>query len=291
MSLLIFGKNGQLARALQRSLKARETPFSCFGRDTLDLTAQPEHSAALIHKIQPRAVINASAFTDVDGAETQSDPANALNAKAPAAMAKACHSANIPFIHISTDYVFDGSKKGPYIPSDNCNPLNAYGKSKAAGERAVMAAGGKSLILRTSWVYDGHGKNFFTTMLNLGKTQPHLKLVNDQFGRPIYAGHLAEACLAALNNMPTSPKIYHLTNSGPVISWADFAQAIFKRADLNPKTTQVPSLHFPRPARRPKNSHLDIRDFERDFKHPMEPWSSGIEFAFHEFNRHAKERP
>jgi len=291
MSLLIFGKNGQLARALKRSLIARGTPFSSYGRAEADLISDPDKSAKLIHELQPSAVINACAFTDVDGAEVHFDQANALNAQAPAAMAKACQSVDIPFIHISTDYVFDGTKKGPYSPNDTNNPVNAYGRSKAAGERAVIAAGGRSLIIRTSWVYDGQGKNFFTSMLNLVKTQRFLDLVDNQFGRPCYAGHLAEACLAALEHFPNSPEIYHLTNSGPRISWADFAQAIFEHADLHPKTRRVPDTHFPRPAQRPKNSHLEISDFERDFKHPMEPWTSGIEFAFHEFKRHAKERP
>jgi len=282
MSILVFGKNGQLSRALQRSLAARGTEFSCHGRKELDLIAHPENAAQLIRKLSPDAVINGCAFTDVDGAETQAAEANILNAKAPGIMAAACRTAHIPFIHISTDYVFDGQKSGAYLPTDRRNPLNTYGRSKAAGERAVMAAGGQSLILRTSWVYDGTGQNFLTTMLRLAASETHLNLVSTQFGRPTYAGHLAEACLAALETMPAKPKIYHVSNSGPVISWADFAQAIFERAKLHPDVTRVTADHFPRPARRPDNSALDITDFKRDFQHPLEPWQMGLELAFQE---------
>jgi dTDP-4-dehydrorhamnose reductase len=285
MSTLIFGKNGQLSRALQRSLTARGREYSCYGRNELDLIAHPENAADLIRRSAPTAVINACAFTDVDGAETKTAEANILNAKAPGIMAAACCLAEIPFIHISTDYVFDGLKPSPYQPGDKPNPLNVYGRSKAAGERAVLAAGGQSLILRTSWVYDGTGQNFLTAMLRLAKTQTELSLVSTQFGRPTYAGHLAEACLAALNYMPRKPMIYHVTNSGPVVSWADFAKAIFMRAGLHPDIVHVTADHFPRPAKRPANSAFEISPFERDFQHPMEPWSLGLELAFHEVMR------
>lgn len=282
MSILIFGKNGQLARALSRSLTARHHPHSCHGQDEFNLITETRHIAAFIKDRSPTAVINASGFTDVNGAESQIPNANRLNAKAPGMMAAACRSANIPFIHMSTDYVFDGKKQGAYLPDDERKPLNAYGQSKAAGERAVIAAGGRSLILRTSWVYDGMGKNFLTTMLRLAKERTDLDIVNDQFGRPSYAGHLAEACLKALDNMPPSTKIYHVSNSGPVISWADFAAAIFERAKILPEINPVSGAVFSSAAQRPANSALNISDFERDFHHPMEPWQAGLELAFQE---------
>ena len=285
MSILIFGKNGQLSRALQRSLTARNARFSCHGRNELDLIAHPENTADLIRRAKPDAVINACAFTDVDGAETKTAEANILNAKAPGIMAASCQAAKIPFIHISTDYVFDGQKIEPYRPTDQRNPLNVYGRSKAAGERAVMAAGGQSLILRTSWVYDGTGENFLTAMLRLAKTNTELDLVSTQFGRPTYAGHLAEACLAALGAMPQTSKTYHISNSGPIISWAGFAAAIFERAGLHPDINHVTEAHFPRPAKRPANSAFDISEFERDFQHPMEPWMTGLDLAFQEMER------
>ena len=282
MSLLIFGKNGQLAQALARSLRARGEAYHCVGRDKLNLLTHPENAAALIRQAKPMAVINASAFNDVNGAETQEAQARTLNAKAPGIMAAACKQADIPFIHISTDYVFDGARVGFYAPQDKPNPLNAYGRSKAAGERAVIAAGGQSLILRTSWVYDGTSKNFLTTMLRLAKERTHLDIVNDQFGRPTYAGHLAESCIAALEHMPSSPKIYHVSNSGPIISWADFAAAIFEQAKIQPEINRVSTKQFSSPTQRPANSALDISGFEMDFRHPLEPWDAGLKLAFHE---------
>jgi dTDP-4-dehydrorhamnose reductase len=285
MSLLIFGKNGQLSKALRRSLQARGEAYHCYGSTQLDLIAQPEKAATLIQDMKPSAVINGSAFTDVNAAETQEAQANILNAKEPGIMAAACKRAGIPFIHISTDYVFGGTKDGFYTPNDKRKPLNAYGRSKAAGERAVMAAGGQSIILRTSWLYDGTGQNFMTTMLRLAKEQTEIDIVNDQFGRPTYAGHLAEACLAALSNMPNSPQIYHVTNSGPVISWADFAAAIFEHAKIHPDIHPVSAAHFPSPAARPSNSALDITAFERDFNYPLEPWDIGLKLAFQDLKR------
>jgi len=289
MSILIFGKKGQLSRALQFSLTARGKDFLCQGREELDMIANPENSAELIRRERPEAVINASAFTDVDGAETQTVEANILNAKTPGIMAAACGSDNIPFIHISTDYVFDGTKTSSYQTGDKRNPINAYGRSKAAGERAVLAADGQSLILRTSWVYDGTGKNFLTSMLRLAKQHTHLNIVNDQFGRPTYAGHLAESCLTALGQMPSSPKIYHVSNSGPIISWADFAVAIFEKAQLSTKINPISTAQFASRAQRPVNSALDISDFERAFNYPLENWETGLELAFQDMRIQAKE--
>ena len=281
MSVLVFGENGQLARALARSLTARGQDFVCYGRDDIDLIASPKNAAAIIQREKPRAVINACAFTDVDGAETHRTKANILNHTVPEIMAKTCKAAGIAFIHISTDYVFDGQKSGPYRPGDKRNPLNAYGHSKAAGERAVMEAGGQSLILRTSWLYDGTGQNFLTTMLRLGRSSK-VSLVTNQFGRPTYAGHLAEACLRTLDRVPKTPKIYHVTNSGTAISWAEYAKTIFTRAKLNPDISLLTAKHFTRSAKRPTNSVLDISDFERDFSYPLEAWEVGLDLALQE---------
>ena len=285
MTVLIFGKNGQLSRALQLSCLATGREFLCYGREELDCMAHPENTAKFIRRTSPKAVINACAFTDVDAAESRTAEANILNAKAPGIMAATCKNLAIPFIHISTDYVFDGKKAGSYLPSDKRNPLNTYGRSKAAGERAVMAVGGQSLILRTSWVYDANAKNFFTTMLRLAKSETHLNLVNTEFGRPTYAGHLAEACLASLERMPAKPAIHHVTNSGPVISWAEFAIAIFERAGLHPDITHVNATHFSRAAKRPANSALNISSFERHFRHPLEDWKTGLDLAFQDLKR------
>jgi len=269
MTVLIFGKNGQLSRALQLSCLATGREFLCYGREELDCMAHPENTAKFIRRTSPKAVINACAFTDVDAAESRTAEANILNAKAPGIMAATCKNLAIPFIHISTDYVFDGKKAGSYLPSDKRNPLN----------------------LRTSWVYDAKAKNFFTTMLRLAKSETHLNLVNNlnlvntEFGRPTYAGHLAEACLASLERMPAKPAIHHVTNSGPVISWAEFAIAIFERAGLHPDITHVNATHFSRAAKRPANSALNISSFERHFRHPLEDWKTGLDLAFQDLKR------
>jgi len=286
MTVLIFGKNGQLARALERSLLARKTPFQCKGQDDIDLYEDSEQASKIIAGRDISAVINASGYTDVDGAETHEGRARILNAKAPGVMAVACQKAGLPFIHISTDYVFDGEKQSAYRPSDQTRPLNAYGRTKRAGERAVLAAGGRSLILRTSWIYDGTGRNFLTSMLNLAHSGEPLKLVNNQWGRPTYAGHLAEACVAALDIMPKKPAIHHISNSGPAVNWAGFAREIFRQSGLSPQIEEVPDTVFPRPAHRPENSLLDVSGFEKKFRHHLLPWPEGIGEALSE--RHVK---
>ena len=286
MSLLIFGKNGQLSKALRRSLQARGEAYHCYGSTQLDLIAQPEKAATLIQDMKPSAVINGSAFTDVNAAETQEAQANILNAKEPGIMAAACKRAGIPFIHISTDYVFGGTKDGFYTPNDKRKPLNAYGRSKAAGERAVMAAGGQSIILRTSWLYDGTGQNFMTTMLRLAKEQTEIDIVNDQFGRPTYAGHLAQAALKAADVFVNSPDmesgVHHVTGGGDEISWADFAIAIFREAKLRTKVERIPSSEYPTKAERPTYSVLDTSTFERGFRHPLPDWRVGLNAALEE---------
>lgn len=282
MTILIFGKNGQLARALIRSCKASGLTCSVIGSTECDLAVDPEAAAQFIHDTTCKAVINASAFTAVDAAETNRDDSHALNNKAPGVMAMVCAEKNIPFIHISTDYVFSGNSQRPYRPQDKINPVNAYGASKAAGERAVMTAGGRAAIIRTSWVYDGIGKNFLTTMMRLGAQHDTLTVVSDQIGRPTYAGHLAEACLRILDNPSGKPKIYHVSDTGAPISWADFARAIFSASALSCEVKDIPTADYPTPAKRPANSVMDVSDFERDFGYPLADWQTGLALALSE---------
>lgn len=177
MRLLVFGATGQLAVALRAS-----APDALFlNRDAADLTA-PEACAAAIHAAGPSAVINAAAYTAVDRAEEEEALATVINAAAPGAMAQACAEASIPFLHVSTDYVFDGRGQRPWRPEDPTSPLNAYGRSKAAGEAAVRAAGGPHAILRTSWVFSATGRNFVTAMLELARKRDQLNVVDDQIG-------------------------------------------------------------------------------------------------------------
>ena len=191
MTVLVFGKTGQVAREL-----AQYSYVRCLDRADADLS-QPLHCGNMIRRLQPEVVINAAAFTGVDEAEQDEALATVINGDAPAAMAVACAEMAVPFVHISTDYVFDGTGSTAFAPDHETCPLGAYGRSKQVGERGVVAAGGKYAILRTSWVYSRHGKNFLKTMLRLSETRDQLGIVNDQIGGPTPAAAIAAACVVA----------------------------------------------------------------------------------------------
>lgn len=253
MTILVFGKTGQVATELQ----ARADVLA-LARDRADLS-DPGACAAAIRDAKPDAVINAAAHTAVDQAESEEDLATVINGEAPAAMARACADLGIPFVHISTDYVFDGSGEAPWPVDAPSAPLCAYGHSKLKGEEGVRAAGGTHAILRTSWVVSAHGKNFVKTMLRLGAERAKLTIVADQVGGPTAAGDIAEACLsiaAQLRADPSKSGTYHFSGA-PDVSWADFAREIFAQAGLACTVEDIPSSDFPTPARRPANSRLD----------------------------------
>jgi dTDP-4-dehydrorhamnose reductase len=206
-----------------------------------------------------RVVINAAAYTAVDRAEEERDTAMVVNAEAPAAMAAACAARGIPFVQISTDYVFDGSGDRPWRPQDATGPLGVYGASKLAGERGVAAAGGVHAILRTSWVFSAHGNNFLKTMLRLSETRDHLTVVADQIGGPTPAAAIAEACVTISKTLISEPDkggIYHFSGA-PDTSWAGFARAIFAAAGRDVTVEDIPTSAYPTPAARPFNSRLD----------------------------------
>lgn len=281
--LLIIGENGQLARALKTLCVRQNRPCETLGSAKLDLISNSKAIADIIANTDATAVINASAYTAVDTAETDRDAAFALNATAPEAMASACKTRGMPFIHISTDYVFNGQASTPYPVNTPIDPINTYGESKAAGEAAILAIGSAATILRTSWVYDGMGKNFLTTMLRLGAERATLNVVADQIGRPTYAGHLAEACLKIIDSpMQTEPRIFHVSNGGTPISWKDFATAIFNAADIDCHVNAIPTSDYPTPAKRPAYSVLDISAFEQTFNHPLPLWQDGLTAALNE---------
>ncbi len=219
----------------------------------------------------------------MDGAETDSDLAYQVNATAPASLAQACAVHDLPFIQLSTDYVFDGEADQPYQTDDDTDPLGVYGASKLDGELAVLESGARALILRTSWVYDGEGRNFLTTMLRLAETGAQISVVDDQIGRPTYTGHLAAAILKAAEVIAAEPDfetaIYHVTNGGEPISWAEFAKAIFKARRLDVKVENIPTSDYPTPAERPAYSVLDTDSFERTFHHPLPEWQAGLRAA------------
>ena len=272
MSLLAFGKTGQVAREL-----AGYQGITCLSRAEADLS-DPEACAAAIRAQVPRAVINAAAYTGVDKAESEEALAHVINGEAPGAMAQACAELGIPFVHISTDYVFDGSGGTPWRSDARPAPINAYGRSKLAGERVVAAAGGAWAVLRTSWVVSAHGNNFVKTMLRLGRERDRLTIVADQIGGPTPARAIAAACVRMAETLASEPDkagLYHFAGA-PDVSWADFAREIFAQAGLACAVADIPSSDYPTPAARPLNSRLDCSALETVFAVPRPDWRQGL---------------
>jgi dTDP-4-dehydrorhamnose reductase len=279
--LFVAGSSGQLARAL----KKLRPDVTSLDRAAMDLS-RPDLIAGLLEKYNPSAVINAAAYTQVDNAEKEEKLAHTINVEAPAAMAKYCASRNIPFVTFSTDYVFDGSGGAAWKENDKVAPLNAYGRSKAASEKAIAAVGGKYLIFRTSWVYDALGKNFLNTILRLAGEREELRIVNDQHGAPTYAPHLAKAVLASLEAALAKPDfpsgVYHLCSAGEV-TWHGFACEIVGQAkkyasqSMKVKTIQpIMTSEYPLPAKRPLNSRLDCSKVKSVFNVSMPDWREGL---------------
>lgn len=275
--ILVFGQTGQVARELARL--APDAEFA--GRDQFDLS-QPGRDGAILHDWimarAPNAVINAAAYTAVDRAEEEEDLATTVNGTAPGAMAQACTALGIPFVHISTDYVFAGDGDTPWKPGDPVAPPNAYGRSKLVGEDAVRAAGGTHAILRTSWVVSAHGKNFVKTMLRLGAERDRLTIVADQVGGPTAAGDIAEACLAIVAQLAADSSrsgTYHFSGR-PDVSWADFAREIFQQSSLSCKVKDIPTSDFPTPAKRPANSRLDCSATKATFGIARPDWRDSL---------------
>ncbi|TMV94129.1 dTDP-4-dehydrorhamnose reductase [Thioclava sp. BHET1] len=270
--ILVFGKTGQVATQLQR-----QAAVTAFGRDAADLS-DPAGCAAAIRAHAPRCVINAAAYTAVDRAEEDEDLATVINGAAPTAMAQACAALDIPFLHISTDYVFDGSGSQPWAPEDTTRPLNAYGRSKRAGETGIMAAGGRHAILRTSWVVSAHGQNFVKTMLRLSETRDALSIVDDQIGGPTPAAEIAATLLRMAEAMCAGHAggVYHY-GGAPWVSWKDFAAEIFARAGRDAALTGIPSVEYPTPATRPLNSRLDGTALQEAFGIAPPDWRTGLD--------------
>lgn len=269
--MLVFGQTGQVAREL-----ARLAPDArCLGRDAADLS-DPGACAAAIHTLRPRMVINAAAYTAVDRAEAEEALATTINGEAPGAMAEACAALGIPLVHLSTDYVFDGSGDEPRRPDAPVAPINAYGRSKLAGDQAVLASGAQAVVLRTSWVFSAHGANFVKTMLRLAQTRDSLTVVADQIGGPTPAADIARACVTIAHALADgAPGGVHHFAGAPDSSWADFATAIFAQAGLPVRVTPIPSTDYPTPARRPLNSRLDCASLAQ-FGLTRPDWRAGL---------------
>ncbi len=270
--ILVFGKNCQLATEL-----AQLPDVVCFGREDADLSA-PECCATLIRRHAPKAVINAAAYTAVDKAEEEEPLATAINAEAPAEMAKACAALGAPLVHVSTDYVFEGGGIDPWKPDDMTGPLGAYGRSKLAGEQAVRRGSGTHVILRTSWVVSAHGSNFVKTMLRLGAERDALTIVADQIGGPTAARDIAKAChhmALQLIKDPLKTGTYHFSGS-PDCSWADFARAIFKLSGIQCDVSDIPTSQYPTPASRPLNSRMDCSKTQEVFGVARPDWRASL---------------
>ncbi|WP_225027987.1 dTDP-4-dehydrorhamnose reductase [Xinfangfangia pollutisoli] len=276
MKLLVFGKTGQVATELARRLPVGVTA-RFLGRDAADL-ADPAACAAALIAAECDAVINAAAWTAVDKAETDEAAALVVNGAAPAAMARAAAEKGVPFLHVSTDYVFDGTGQAPFQPDSPTGPINAYGRTKLAGEQGVRAVGGTHLILRTSWVVSAHGANFVKTMLRLGRERASLNVVDDQWGGPTPAAAIADALLTAAAALAAgAPGGTHHFSGAPDTTWAEFARAIMTRAALPCRINDIPTTDFPTPARRPANSRLDCSAFAAAFGVARPDWRAGLD--------------
>jgi len=273
----VFGHNGQVATELRQLGAARaDVDVITLARDQADLS-DPAACAALIAACVADAVINAAAYTAVDRAETEEALANVINGTTPAAMAEAAAKRALPFLHISSDYVFDGSGTAPHRPTDPALPCNAYGRSKLLGEQGIRAAGGRYLILRTSWVFSAHGSNFVKTMLRLAQTRDNLTIVADQIGGPTPAADIAATLLALAQALKQGHPggTYHYAGV-PMTSWAGFARETFAQAGKATTVQDITTADYPTPAPRPLNSRLDCASLTADFDITPPDWRAGL---------------
>ena len=276
MKILVFGRSGQLANAIVNEAHS-DINVVAVGRNEADL-AVAGAAASIIAVQKPDIVINAAAYTAVDNAETDSAAAARLNAEAPTEIAAAANEIGALFIHVSTDYVFDGAAEHKYAETDQTNPLNIYGKTKRDGEIAVMEKHPDAVVLRTSWVFSETGANFVKTMLRLAETRDKLTIVADQIGGPTSARDIAHAILAiAAKRHRGAPGagLYHFQGT-PAVSWADFARKIFEIAGKPVDVTDITSAGYPTPAARPHNTILDCARIERDFGIGQPDWRQSL---------------
>jgi len=280
LHVLVVGSGGQLGHALRlQSNHFPEFQFTFWNRSELDITVESwvhERIAAL----KPDIVINAAAYTNVERAEEDREGAVAGNTRGPSYLAETCKSMEALLVHISTDYVFNGNSKRPYTEEDEPQPLNAYGQSKLDGERAIDAVFDHYYILRTSWLYDSFGHNFYNTMLRLARERGELSVVNDQFATPTFAGILAHDILLLLKrkyweHIPIPCGLYHYTHEGEA-SWWDFAVAIMSEQGLAVPVHPVDSSRFPTKAKRPTYSKLDITKWKNATGIPAYTWQEAL---------------
>ncbi|WP_025886051.1 dTDP-4-dehydrorhamnose reductase [Asaia prunellae] len=285
--ILVTGGQGQLATSLKMLGGDRVVVV---GRPEFDL-AQPETLAATLKRVNPSLVVNAAAWTAVDLAESEIEGATAANETGPAELARLCAARDVPLVHVSTDYVYAGDKGAPYVETDPVTPQTVYGRTKAAGEQAVLKAHPRSIVLRTSWVYSGHCKNFVRTMVNAGAKNTHLKVVGDQYGNPTSADDLAKAILSIADQVEAGWQdrfagIYHASGTGET-SWHGLAVAALEEASRHGQSMPVEvaairTQDWPTPAKRPQDSRLDCSKLERVFGIRLPEWRDGVARAVDE---------
>ena len=274
--ILVTGANGQLGQCLQKiSSQFEEFEFIFTDSETLDITIKEEVND-FFWQNAPDFCINAAAYTAVDLAETDIEKAFLVNADGTENLAEACAENNAQFIHVSTDYVFDGENNLAYTEEDFTNPLGVYGASKLAGDELALEVNPCSVILRTSWVYSEFGKNFVKTMLNLFATKEELSIVADQFGQPTYANDLAEAIMKIIKSEKITPGIFNFSNLGR-ISWFDFAEKIAELSEAMIKLNAIETSQYPTPAKRPKNSVLDLDKISKTYAIQLKSWEESLE--------------
>lgn len=296
MKILLTGKTGQVGYELERSLQGLGT-VGALDRSQMDMTNLSQ-VRDVVREVKPDLIVNPAAYTAVDKAESEPELAMRINGEAPGIMAEEARKLGAAMIHYSTDYVFDGTKRSPqgdlvpYTEDDAPNPINVYGKTKLAGEQAIVASGCAHLILRTSWVYSMRGKNFLLTMLRLANERDELAIVNDQYGAPTWSRTIADTTAHILRKMSSSENnaewwrqhagLYHMTAQGQT-TWQGFAQEIMTKAEqlglLNkqaPTVLGITTQDYPTPALRPLNSSLDIQKFSRSFDLIPTAWQWGV---------------
>ena len=283
-SILIAGKSGRVARDLVEAAGRLELEVRPLGRPHLDIEDR-ESIARVVAAEAPRVIVNAAGLVAMDEAERAPERAFAINCLAAGELAAAAAAAGIPLLHLSSDYVFDGSKGAPYREDDAAAPLSVYGRSKEAGERAVLAAHPGAIVVRTSWVYGRHGTNFLTTMLRLAATESVVRVVADQHGTPTAGADLARALLAIAGRLSAPhaavrPGIYHIAGSGET-TWLGLAEAIFsgwaRRGHRVPAIQAISVADWPGPAQRPRDTRLDCRKAERAFGIALPDWRESLE--------------
>jgi dTDP-4-dehydrorhamnose reductase len=279
--ILVTGAKGQLGQSLVKTGE-KHPGFSLICNDLPDFDiTDPIVVNGFLEKHKPDCIVNCAAYTAVDQAETDFDKAMLINGIGPLILATSAKNNNIPLIHISTDFVFAGNQNIPYRESDTPGPVSAYGKTKLAGEEAVLRSGSHSVIIRTSWLYSEYGHNFVRTMLRLGKEKTEISVVIDQLGSPTYAGDLAAGIFTVLDHFrsdpgwPSKPEIFHFSNKG-VASWFDLAKEVMHLSGLACQVNPILSENYPQKARRPAYSVMDCSRFEEKFTVEIPPWRESL---------------